>query len=170
MPHKRNPISAENLTGIARLLRGMVLPAMENIPLWHERDISHSSVERVIGPDANILTDYMLGRLNGLLLNLEIFPDKMKSNLEQLHGVIYSQRALLLLIEHGLSRDDAYTIIQRNALAALDKKTSFLDLLQSDPTVNSVMGKDGKKELENLFNPHCYFKNLDHIYKKVLEI
>lgn len=169
MPHKRNPISAENLTGIARLLRGMVIPAMENIALWHERDISHSSVERVIAPDANILADYMLARLDGLLNNLEIFPEKMKANLDQLHGVIYSQRALLVLIEKGISRDEAYAIIQKNALEALDKKISFLDLLKRDEQVKAILGKEGQSELEKLFDPNCYFHHIDYLYQKVLK-
>jgi adenylosuccinate lyase len=168
MPHKRNPISAENLTGIARLLRGMVIPAMENCALWHERDISHSSVERVIAPDANILADYMLGRLTSLLTNLEIFPEKMKENLNSLHGVVFSQRALLLLIEKGLSRDDAYKIIQKNALEALDKKISFLELLKSDSAVKTKLGKEGEETLEKLFNPEHYFQHLEYLYKKVL--
>ncbi len=169
MPHKRNPISAENLTGIARLLRGMVIPSMENIALWHERDISHSSVERVIGPDANILADYMLARLNQLLSNLEIFPERMKANLDQLHGVIFSQRALLFLVEKGLSRDDSYAIIQRNALAALDTKTSFLALLKSDASIKSLLDKEGYETLEKLFDTNCYFQHLDYLYKKVLQ-
>jgi adenylosuccinate lyase len=168
MPHKRNPISAENLTGIARLLRGMVIPAMENCALWHERDISHSSVERVIAPDANILADYMLGRLTSLLTNLEIFPEKMKENLNSLHGVVFSQRALLLLIEKGLSRDDAYKIIQKNALEALDKKISFLQLLKSDSAVKTKLGKEGEETLEKLFNPEHYFQHLEYLYEKVL--
>jgi len=168
MPHKRNPISAENLTGIARLLRGMVIPAMENCALWHERDISHSSVERVIAPDANILADYMLGRLTSLLTNLEIFPEKMKENLNSLHGVVFSQRALLLLIEKGLSRDDAYKIIQKNALEALDKKISFLELLKSDSAVKAKLGKEGEETLEKLFNPEHYFQHLEYLYEKVL--
>ena len=169
MPHKRNPISAENLTGIARLLRGMVIPAMENVALWHERDISHSSVERVIAPDANILADYMLGRLTSLLTNLEIFPDRMKENLDALHGVVFSQRALLLLCEKGLSRDEAYQVIQKNALEALDRKTSFLHLLKSDPNLKSKLGKEGEAALENLFDPKCYFQHLDYLYQKVLQ-
>ncbi len=169
MPHKRNPISAENLTGIARLLRGMVIPAMENCALWHERDISHSAVERIIGPDANILSDYMLGRLHSLLTHLEVFPDRMKANLDQLQGVVFSQRALLLLVEKGMARDEAYEIIQRNALEALDKKTLFLNLLKSDSAVMTILGKSGQSDLENIFDPTYYFQHLDHIYKKVLE-
>jgi adenylosuccinate lyase len=166
MPHKRNPISAENLTGLGRLLRSMVIPAMENCALWHERDISHSSVERVIGPDGNILADYMLSRLNDLLKNLEVFPERMKENLNLLQGVVYSQRVLLLLVEKGLTRDEAYEIVQRNALTALDKKQPFLDLLKADPKVAKLLAKP--KELEELFDPAHYFNHLDHIYKKVL--
>lgn len=168
MPHKRNPISAENLTGLARLLRSMVVPAMENVALWHERDISHSSVERVIAPDANILADYMLGRLETLLANLETFPERMKENLNQLQGVVYSQRVLLLLIDKGLSRDEAYEIVQRNSLAALDKKTPFLGLLKNDSQLMTKLGVNGTKELEQLFNPEFYFQHLDYIYRKVI--
>src|SRR5262249_27311411 len=138
MPHKRNPISGENLTGLARLLRGMLLPALENCALWHERDISHSSVERIIGPDANILADFMLSRLHEVLTGLEIFPERMQKNLDLLHGVIYSQRVLLSLLEKGLSRDEAYETVQRNALSALDKGVSFLKLLKADPKVTKV--------------------------------
>jgi adenylosuccinate lyase len=165
MPHKRNPISAENLTGLARLLRGMVIPAMENVALWHERDISHSSVERVIGPDATILADYMLARLHTLLANLEIFPDRMRANLDQLQGVIYSQRVLLTLVESGLSRDEAYEIVQKNALAALDQKVPFVNLLRQDARVTKVLSEN---DLTMLFDPRHYFKHLDYLYKKVL--
>jgi adenylosuccinate lyase len=165
MPHKRNPISAENLTGLARLLRGMVIPAMENEALWHERDISHSSVERIIAPDANILADYMLGRLNTLLSGLETFPDRMQANLDQLHGVVYSQRVLLSLVEAGLSRDEAYEIVQKNALQALDVRKPFRELLKQDPRVTKVLSHSA---LDMLFEPRHYFKHLDYLYKKVL--
>jgi adenylosuccinate lyase len=165
MPHKRNPISAENLTGLARLLRGMVIPALENCALWHERDISHSSVERVIAPDANILADYMLGRLETLLVGLEVFPDRMKQNLDMLHGVIYSQRVLLALVEAGLSRDEAYEIVQKNALQALDTHTPFKDLLIADKRVVKVLSQAA---LDMLFEPRHYFKHLDYLYQKVL--
>jgi adenylosuccinate lyase len=165
MPHKRNPISAENLTGLARLLRGMVIPAMENCALWHERDISHSSVERIIAPDGNILADYMLGRLAGLLQNLEIFPGRMQENLDRLQGVIYSQRVLLTLLDHGLSRDEAYDIVQKNALAALDRKVPFLTLLKADARVTKVLSQDS---LTMLFEPRHYFRHLDYLYEKVL--
>jgi adenylosuccinate lyase len=165
MPHKRNPITAENLTGLARLLRSYVLPAMEDCALWHERDISHSSVERVIAPDANILADFMLARLHGLLENLEIFPAKMEENLNLLQGVIYSQRVLLALVEGGLSRDEAYEIMQRNALAALDRKVPLKDLLLKDPSVAKVLSPSAVTEL---FDAAAYFRQIDYIYGKVL--
>ena len=165
MPHKRNPISSENLCGLARLLRGMALPAMENVALWHERDISHSSVERVIGPDANILADYMLGRLGSVLQNLEIFPERMKENLEMLQGVVFSQRVLLSLIEKGLSRDDAYAIVQQHALAAIDRRVPFIKLLKEDARVSRALPP---KALDEIFDARSYFQNLDYLYKKVL--
>jgi adenylosuccinate lyase len=164
MPHKRNPISTENMCGLARLLRGMALPAMENVALWHERDISHSSVERVIGPDANILADYMLGRLGGVLQNLEIFPERMKENLEMLQGVIFSQRVLLGLIEKGMSRDDAYTIVQKHALAALDQRQPFIKFLKEDERVVRTLPP---KALDAIFDARSYFQNIDYLYKKV---
>ena len=166
MPHKRNPISAENLTGLARLLRSMAIPAMENCALWHERDISHSSVERVIGPDANILAHYMLSRLGGLLEKLETFPEKMAENLALLQGVIYSQRVLLTLVEAGLSRDEAYEIIQKNSLDALDKRSPLLQLLKGDLRVTKILTA---KQLDMLFEPRYYFQNLDYLYEKVLK-
>lgn len=165
MPHKRNPISAENLTGLARLLRGAVIPAMENCTLWHERDISHSSVERVIAPDANILADFMLHRLGELLGNLEVFPVRMQANLDQLQGVIYSQKVLLALVQKGLSRDEAYEIVQKNALQAMDKKTPFSTLLKADARVAKVLSPEA---VDVLFDPRHYFINLDYLYEKVL--
>ena len=165
MPHKRNPISAENITGLCRLLRGMVIPTLENCALWHERDISHSSVERVVGPDANILADYLLWRLNELLSQLEVFPEKMKENLELLSGVTYSQNVLLALVDKGLSRDEAYQTVQANALRALDEKTSFQDLLKADPKVIKVLSQD---ELKSLFDPKKTLAHIDYLYGKVL--
>lgn len=165
MPHKRNPISAENLCGLARLLRSMVIPAMENVALWHERDISHSSVERVIGPDANILADYMLGRLKTLLEGLEVFPERMKENLELLQGVVFSQRVLLALVDKGLSRDEAYAIVQKHALAALDRRQPFIHLLKADPTVAKTLPP---KALDEIFDARTYFRSLDYLYEKVL--
>lgn len=166
MPHKRNPITAENLNGLARLLRGMLVPALENCALWHERDISHSSVERVIVPDANILADFMLDRLAQLLSQLEVFPERMKENLDQLHGVIYSQRVLLALIEKNFSRDEAYEIVQENALRALDEKRPFRSLLEKDSRVTKILSQEA---LGMLLNPSHYFQNLDYLYKKVLD-
>jgi len=164
MPHKRNPISSENLTGIARLLRGMLIPAIENCALWHERDISHSSVERVIGPDGNILCDYMLARLGDIFTNLEIFPEKMLSNLNLLKGVVYSQRVLLALIEEGLSRDEAYEIVQINSHLALDSGRFFRDCLQDDSRVTKVLSA---KSLDMLFDVRHFYRHLDYLYQKV---
>lgn len=165
MPHKRNPISAENLTGLARLLRGMVIPAMEDCALWHERDISHSAVERVIGPDANILADFALDRLCGLLERLEVFPEQIEKNLTSLHGVVYSQQVLLKLIEAGMSRDDAYTIVQANAHEALDSGTSFLELLKKQKPVTERIPE---KDLTALFDPSQALRHVDYLYEKVL--
>lgn len=165
MPHKRNPISAENLTGLARLLRSMVIPALENCALWHERDISHSSVERVNGPDANILADYMLSRLGQLLSRLKSNPNQMKKNLDLLHGVVYSQKALLALVEAGLTRDQAYEIIQENTHKALDTETSLLELLSHDKRVTKFLAPDA---LAVLFQPQHYLVHMDYLYKKVL--
>ncbi len=165
MPHKRNPITAENLTGLARMLRSYVVPALENCALWHERDISHSSVERVIAPDANILADYMLGRLFDLLSGLEVFPEKMKENLESLHGVVYSQQLLLKLIDKGMSRDDAYKIVQSSALAAIDKKIALAQVLAAEPLVTQKLSG---AELTAIFDPRQFYGHLDYLYEKVL--
>ncbi len=165
MPHKRNPITAENLTGLGRLLRGYVVPALENVALWHERDISHSSVERVIAPDANILADYMLGRLYELLSGLEAYPERMKENLESLHGVVFSQQLLLKLIEKGMSRDDAYQIVQRTALQALDQKQPLLSLLKNEKKVGELLKP---QEIEAIFDPKSFYTHLEYLYEKVL--
>ena len=165
MPHKRNPITAENLTGLARLLRSYVIPAMENVALWHERDISHSSVERVIGPDANILADYMLSRLHELLAGLEVFPERMKENLESLHGVVFSQQLLLKLIDKGMSRDDAYKIVQASALSAIDQKKPLAEVLEGDAKVKQLLTA---AELKAVFDPGQFYGHLDYLYKKVL--
>ncbi len=165
MPHKRNPIGAENLTGISRVIRSFAIPALEDCALWHERDISHSSVERIIAPDASILADYAIHRLNGILSALEVFPEKMKENMESLRGVIYSQRVLLCLVEAGLSRDEAYEIVQKTCLEALDTRQSFLGVLKAHARVAKLLGKS---ELEALFQPGHYLKHIDFIYTKVL--
>jgi adenylosuccinate lyase len=165
MPHKRNPISGENLTGLSRLLRSYVVPALENCALWHERDISHSSVERVTAPDANILADYLLGRLYELLSGLEVFPEKMKENLESLHGVVFSQQLLLKLVEKGMSRDDAYKITQASALTALDKRQSLASVLEANDQVKKVLTS---AEIKSIFDPNSFFGHIDYLYKKVL--
>jgi adenylosuccinate lyase len=165
MPHKRNPISSENLCGLGRLLRSMAFPAMENIALWHERDISHSSVERVIGPDANILADYMTHRLGQVFQGLETFPERMKENIDLLQGVVFSQSVLLTLIEKGLSRDAAYATVQRLSLEAIDKRTPFLNLLLQDASVTQHIPE---AELRGLFDPKSYFHTVEYLFEKVL--
>ena len=127
MPHKRNPVLSENLTGLARLVRGYALPALEDVALWHERDISHSSVERVIGPDATIALDFALVRLAGLIKGLVVYPERMRANLDRLRGLIHSQRVLLALIEAGVSREDAYRLVQRNAMKVWERDADFLE-------------------------------------------
>ena len=140
MPHKRNPVLTENLTGLARIIRGYTIPAMENVSLWHERDISHSSVERIIGPDATVTLDFALNRLAYTIENLVVYPQNMKNNLDQLGGLIHSQRVLLALTQKGVSREDAYRIVQRNAMVAW-KEGNFIDLLQADPEVMSALSQ-----------------------------
>ncbi len=164
MPHKRNPVLTENLTGLARLVRGMALPAMENIALWHERDISHSSVERMIGPDATITLDFALHRLAGVIENLVIYPENMKANLDQLGGLIHSQRVLLALTQKGVSREDAYEYVQRNAMPVWRGEGTFLDLLKADAEVSAVLtGAD----LEALFDLDYHFAHVDTIFARV---
>jgi len=164
MPHKRNPVLTENLTGLARLVRGMALPAMENIALWHERDISHSSVERMIGPDATITLDFALHRLAGVIENLVIYPDNMKANLDQLGGLIHSQRVLLALTHKGVSREDAYVYVQRNAMPVWRGEGTFLDLLKADEQVSAVLTG---AELEALFDLDYHFAHVDTIFARV---
>ncbi|MGB7698460.1 MAG: adenylosuccinate lyase, partial [Methylovirgula sp.] len=165
MPHKRNPVLSENLTGLARLVRGMALPAMEDVALWHERDISHSSVERMIGPDATVTLDFALARLAEIIENLVIYPANMKKNLEALGGLIHSQRVLLALTQRGLSREAAYGIVQRNALAVWRGEGDFLTLLRRDPEVGNALGD---AELESLFDLDYHLKRVDVIFERVL--
>ncbi len=162
MPHKRNPVLTENLTGLARLVRGMALPAMENVALWHERDISHSSVERMIGPDATITLDFALARLTNVVANLVIYPENMQGNLDRLGGLIHSQRVLLALTQAGVSREDAYRLVQRNAMPVWRGEGNFLDLLKADQDVTLSDG-----ELESLFNLDYHFKHVDSIFARV---
>jgi adenylosuccinate lyase len=164
MPHKRNPVLSENLTGLARLVRGMALPAMEDVALWHERDISHSSVERVIGPDATIALDFALTRLADVIDKLVIYPQNMKKNLEALGGLIHSQRVLLALTQKGLARERAYTLVQRNAMPVWRGEGNFLDLLKKDADVKAVLSD---AELESLFDLGYHLKHVDYIFNRV---
>jgi len=168
MPHKRNPILSENLTGLARLVRGYGSMAMENIVLWHERDISHSSVERIIGPDATILTDFMLNRVRGLIENLVVFPDNMKANIERSKGLVFSQRVLLKLAEGGLSREDAYAATQRNAMKVWKGKDDdhFLGMLLGDEQVTKVVKEE---DIRSCFDIELYLKNVDYIFERVFK-
>jgi adenylosuccinate lyase len=164
MPHKRNPILSENLSGLARLVRSYAVAALEDIALWHERDISHSSVERVIGPDATIVLDFMLYRFTNMMDKLLIYPEKMMYNLKMTHGVIFSQMVLLGLIEKGTTREDAYAIVQNNAMKSWQEGLEFRDLLENDPTVTKYLKK---KELAAIFNVKNFLKNLDFIFDRV---
>ena len=166
MPHKRNPVLTENLTGLARVVRAAVVPAMENVALWHERDISHSSVERFIGPDACITLDFALARLTNVIDKLLIYPDRMQANMDRMGGLIHSQRVLLALTQAGLSREDSYDLVQRNAMQVWgsDGKLQLLDLLKADAQVTAKLSND---ELENLFDLDYHFKRIDVIFGRV---
>lgn len=166
MPHKRNPILTENLTGLARMVRSAVTPAMENVALWHERDISHSSVERYIGPDATITLDFALGRLTGVVEKLLVYPARMQKNLDRMGGLVHSQRVLLALTQAGISREDSYAIVQRNAMKVWesDGALSLLELLKADPDVAAKMSA---AEIEDRFNLDYHFKHVDTIFDRV---
>ena len=164
MPHKRNPVLTENLTGLARIVRSAVTPALEDVALWHERDISHSSVERMIAPDATITLDFALARLAGVIDKLIIYPEAMRKNLDRLGGLIHSQRVLLALTEKGVARDDAYAIVQRNAMRAWRGEGEFLALLKADKEVHEVLSAD---ELETLFDLGYHVKHVDAIFDRV---
>lgn len=166
MPHKRNPVLSENLCGLARIVRSHAVPALENMPLWHERDISHSSVERVIGPDSTILTDFMLHRLNGLIDGLQVYPENLEKNIWLTNGLVFSQKVLLKLVGKGLTREKAYSIVQQNAMKCWEEKTSFKDLLSSDKNITDVL--DGQ-ELDSCFEISNDLKNVDHIFERVFE-
>lgn len=167
MPHKRNPISGENLTGQARLLRAYAGAALENMALWHERDISHSSVERTIGPDADIITHYSLHRLAGMIENLVVYPENMLKNLNLTGGLIHSQQVLLALTEKGMSREDAYRLVQKNAMATWEQGGSFKERLAKEPEVMSALGDEPQKALDQLFDPKSHLANLDYIFDKI---
>lgn len=164
MPHKRNPITSEQLSGLARVVRGNALAAMENIPLWHERDISHSSVERVIIPDSTILVDYMLFKFTDLIDTLLVYPENMKRNLKMTHGLIYSQRILLELAKKGITREKAYELVQRNALKSWEEGVEFYELVSSDEEIKKLLTKE---ELDDSFDLDYHLKYVDTIFKRV---
>lgn len=164
MPHKRNPVLSENLTGLARLVRSAVTPALENVALWHERDISHSSVERMIAPDATVTLDFALARLTGLVEKLVVYPENMKKNLNQLAGLVFSQRVLLALTQEGVSREDAYKLVQRNAMKVWEQGKDFLTELKGD---KEVTAKISAAELTELFDLEYHTKNVGAIFDKV---
>src|SRR5678815_525229 len=166
MPHKRNPVLTENLTCLARMVRGAVVPAMENVALWHERDISHSSVERFIGPDATITLDFALARLTGVIDKLLVYPERMLKNLDRMGGLVHSQRVLLALTQAGLSREDSYALVQRNAMKVWesDGQLSLLDLLKAD---SQITEKLSESELEELFDLDYHLKRIDAIFDRV---
>jgi adenylosuccinate lyase len=167
MPHKRNPISSENLSGLARLVRSYGIAALENTPLWHERDISHSSVERVIAPDATILIDYMLNRFTSIIENLIVYPEKMKTNLEKTGGLIYSEAVLLLLTRRGLSREDAYAVVQRKAMRVWEEGEDFKTLLSQDEGIKGLLTKE---ELDAAFDVRAHLKHIDDIFRRVFGV
>src|SRR5947209_3352444 len=166
MPHKRNPVLSENLTGLARMVRAYALPAMENVALWHERDISHSSVERYIGPDATVTLDFALARLTGLMDKLLVYPERMQANLDAMGGLVHSQRVLLALTQAGASREDAYRLVQRNAMKVWDSggRLSLLDLLNADPEVTALLPPD---RLEESFDLAYHLRHVDTIFERV---
>lgn len=164
MPHKRNPISSENISGCARVIRGYMVSSYENIPLWHERDISHSSVERIILPDATILLDYMLHRFSGVIEKLMVYPENMQENMQKTHGLVFSQRLLLMLIEKGLSRESAYDTVQPLAMKAWEEKRPFRDLVESDSTIRENLST---KEIDNAFDLDYHTRRVDEIFERV---
>jgi len=166
MPHKRNPVLTENLTGLARMVRAYVTPALENVALWHERDISHSSVERYIGPDATVTLDFALARMTGVIDKLLVYPERMEKNLNRMGGLIHSQRVLLALTQAGRTRDDAYRLVQRNAMQVweADGALQLLDLLKADADVTASLSH---AELEGLFDLGYHFAQVDTIFARV---
>lgn len=164
MPHKRNPIGCENMSGLARVIRGHMISAYENVPLWHERDISHSSVERVIIPDATILINYMLNRFMNIVKNLTVFPENMKRNMDRTFGLIYSQRVMLKLIDKGLTREAAYDTVQPRAMQAWNEQRSFRDIIESDEKVTSMLTTE---EIDDCFNYNWHLKHVDTIFDRL---
>ena len=164
MPHKRNPVVSERVSGLARVIRGQAQAALENVTLWHERDISHSSAERLIFPDATGLLAFMLRELTGVLDGLRIFPDRMRENLDVGGGVVYSQSVLLALIDAGLARDEAYTLVQSAAARAWDESANFREALEANPEVGRRLDRSG---LDALFDPARYLANLGGVFEKL---
>ena len=164
MPHKRNPVASENLCGLARVVRGNSLAAMENVALWHERDISHSSVERVIMPDSTILIDYMLVRITDVIKHLVVYPANMKRNLDHTGGLVYSQRLLLRLIEKGAQRKESYEAVQRSAMASWNGAGSLQELVGKDPFVAKHLTAT---EIQSCFDPKYYLRHIDKIFRRV---
>ncbi len=164
MPHKRNPIGSENICGCARVLRGYMVTAYEDIPLWHERDISHSSAERIISPDATALLDYMLNRFGRILKNLTVFPDRMLKNIWLTNGVIFSQRFMLKLVEKGWSREKAYDTVQPQAIAAWENNLNFKELMEAEPDVRNTLTQE---EIDDCFDPAYHTRNVDEIYRRI---
>ena len=164
MPHKRNPITGEQISGLARVIRGNCLAALENIPLWHERDISHSSVERVIFPDSTILIDYLLVKSRNLVENMFVYPERMKENLEKTKGLIFSEGVLLSLARKGVLREDAYLMVQRNAMRVWKEGMDFKKLLSDDGEIRKYLSE---QEIEECFNLGHHLKNVDVIFKRV---
>ncbi|SFV06494.1 adenylosuccinate lyase [Alicyclobacillus macrosporangiidus] len=164
MPHKRNPVSCEQVSGLARVLRGYVIPALEDVPLWHERDISHSSVERVILPDATILLDYLLHRMNRILRDLHVYPENMRRNMDRTYGLPFSQRVLTTLIDKGLSREEAYDTVQPCAMRAWEEGRPFIDILRESPVVREWLSDE---ELQACFDPSWHLKHVDTIFERL---
>ncbi|MFS0674482.1 adenylosuccinate lyase [Ornithinibacillus sp. 179-J 7C1 HS] len=164
MPHKRNPIGSENMTGMARVIRGYMVTAYENVSLWHERDISHSSAERVILPDATIALNYMLNRFSNIVKNLTVFPENMKRNIDKTHGVIFSQRVLLALIEKGMSREEAYDIVQPKAMEAWETEVHFRELVKKEDRITTLLSEE---EIEDCFDYTYHLKNVDVIFERI---
>ncbi|MBC1783295.1 adenylosuccinate lyase [Listeria welshimeri] len=164
MPHKRNPIGSENVTGLARVIRGHMVTAYENVPLWHERDISHSSAERIILPDSTILLDYILNRFGNIVRNLTVFPENMKRNMDRTLGLIYSQRVLLALIDKGLAREAAYDVVQPRAMEAWEKQVPFRELVEQDTTITENLSRE---EIADCFDYNYHLKNVDLIFDRL---
>jgi adenylosuccinate lyase len=164
MPHKRNPVLTENVTGLARMVRSAVIPALENVALWHERDISHSSVDRYLGPEATITLVFALARMSGVVEKLVVYPERMQKNLDATHGLVHSQRVLLALTQAGVSREDSYRLVQRNAMRAWNGEGNLLDLLKADPDVIKALSND---KLEAMFDLGYHLKAVDTIFRRV---